>query len=209
VENSSGGNKVDFYQDRSVSYDIELWSDGSAKGTADVQLTNNAPTTGEPRYVIGPRPGYVRAGESGQLVNVYCGAGCKLMEAHLDGTRVALWGGSELGHPFLQDYFRTPSGATSDLELTWFLPEAWQGDSSGGSYRLTFLNQGTIRPATVQVRIHAPDGMHLVETSPAMQVVEGDTAIWSGTPSRRLELEVTFQPSLLVRVWNELTGFFR
>jgi hypothetical protein len=69
VENSSGGTKVDFYQDRDVDYRVELWSDGSGQGTAGVRLTNEAPTSGEPRYVIGPRPGFADAGEGRQLVS--------------------------------------------------------------------------------------------------------------------------------------------
>jgi hypothetical protein len=35
--------------------------------------------------------------------------------------------------------------------------------------------------------------MHVVEASPSMQI-DGDSAVWTGMPSRRLELEVRFQP---------------
>jgi len=194
VENSSGANKVDFYQDRSVTYTVRLGPGGSAEATTEVRLTNNAPTTGQPRYVIGPHPGYTsEPGESGQLMNVYCGVGCQLESAYRDGTRIALWTGSELGHPFYQDYFRTLSGETSDLQLSLHLPNAWQQDGSGGVYRLTFLNQTTIRPAELTVEVDAPAGMHIIEASPSMQI-EGDSAVWTGTPGRRLELEVKFQP---------------
>jgi hypothetical protein len=204
VENSAGGNKVDFYQDRSVAYTIRLGPDGSAEATTDVKLTNHAPTMGQPRYVIGPCPGFTsEPGESGQLMNVYCGAGCQLESAYRDGTRIALWTGSELGHPFYQDYSRTLSGETSDLRLELQLPQAWQGNGSGGVYRLTFLSQTTIRPTSLLIQVQAPEGMHIVEASPSMQI-EGDSAVWTGTPSRRLELEVRFQPSLLMRLWHEL-----
>jgi len=194
VENSSGGNKVDFYQDRSVTYTVRPGPGGSAEATTDIKLTNNAPTTGQPRYVIGPNPRYTsEPGESGQLMNVYCGAGCQLEAAYRDGTRIALWTGSELGHPFYQDYFRTLSGATSDLQLTLYLPNAWQREGSGGVYRLTFLNQTTVRPTELTVEVDAPAGAHIVEASPSMQI-EGDSAVWTGTPGHRLELEVKFQP---------------
>lgn len=205
VENSSAGTKVDYYEDRAVRYEVDLWSGGSGQATADIRLTNGAPTTGLPRYVIGPNPAHAAAGEGGQLVSVYCGTGCRLEKAVRDGTQIGVWPGSELGHPFFEDYFRTPSGKTSDLQLTWYLPTAWQGGDTGGSYRLTFLNQTTIRPTALRVEIHAPDGMRIVQTSPQMQV-NGDSAVWEGVPNRRLELEIRFQPPLVVRLWRALTG---
>ncbi len=204
VENSSGGTKVDYYEDRDVRYEVDLWSDGSGEASAQIRLTNAAPSTGLPRYVIGPNPGYAAAGEGGQLVSVYCGDGCWLEKALRDGTQIGVRPGSELGHPFFRDYFNTPSGATNDLQLTWYLPTAWQGGDTGGSYHLTFLNQVTIRPTSLRVEVHAPDGMHIVGTSPEMQV-NGDSAVWEGVPNRRLELEVRFQPPLPVRLWRALT----
>ena len=204
VENSSGGNKVDYYQGREVTYTVDLWPDGAGEAVVDVELTNGAPTSGQPRYVIGPYPGYSEAGEGGQLLSVFCGEGCALQGARRDGSPIEVWAGRELGHPFFQDYFRTPSGATSDLAMTLYLPDAWEGDATGGTYRLTFLNQTTIRPTSLLVEVHAPDGMRIVNTSPQMSV-EGGTAIWEGTPKRRLELEVTFQPPLIVRLWKALT----
>lgn len=194
VENSAGGTKVDFYQDRSVSYTVRLGPGGSAQAVGEVQLANNAPTKGQPRYVIGPCPGFTtEPGESGQLLNVYCGAGCHLESAYRDGKRIALWTGSELGHPFYQDYFRTLSGKTSDLKLALYLPHAWQREGSGGVYRLAFLNQTTIRPTRLRIEVHAPEGAHIVGASPSMRI-EGDSAVWEGIPGRRLELEVRFEP---------------
>jgi hypothetical protein len=193
VENSSAANKVDFFQDRAVSYEVRLGADGSAHAVTDVRLINHAPTSGQPSYVIGPRPGISKVGESGQLVNVYCGPGCTLEEAHRDGSRIALWSGSELGHPFYQDYFRTPSGETSDLSLGLFLPSAWQRVDREGIYRLTVLSQLSVRPTTLRIEIVVPAGTHITSTSPSVHV-EGDSAVWEGTPTRRMHLEVTFGP---------------
>ncbi len=205
VENSSGANKLDYYQDRSVTYSVDLWSDGAGKGTAELELTNNGPTSGQPRYVIGPHPPYTRQpGEAGQLVNVYCGQGCQLESAFRDGRRISVWTGTELGHRFYQDYFNTPSGGTSDLRITWYLPEAWEGNDTGGTYHLTFDNQTTIRPSRLKVVVNAPEGMRVVGTSPQMLVTDG-SATWEGVPNRRLELVVRFQPPWPVRLWRSLT----
>lgn len=193
VENSSAANKVDFYQDRSVSYEIRLGADGSAHAITDVRFVNHAPTSGQPSYVIGPRPGISEVGESGQLVNVYCGPGCALERAHRDGERIALWDGRELGYPFYQDYFSTPSGDTSELSLGVFLPDAWQEVGDEGLYRLTVISQVSVRPTTLAVEVVAPPGTRITSTSPSLRV-EGGSAVWEGTPSRTMRFEVTFAP---------------
>jgi hypothetical protein len=204
VENSSGGNKVDFYEDRSVTYEVWLWSDGSARATATVRLTNHAPTSGLPKYVLGPLEGFSEAGESAQIVSVYCGPGCRLERAERDGARIGVEEGSELGHTFFRDDSRTPSGATSELGLTWYLPAAWEGGSLGGVYRLTLVDQPTIRPDAVELIVHLPSGMHVSTTTPTMDTTEG-VAIWEGTLDGGLEIEVTFRPAPLVRLWRILS----
>jgi hypothetical protein len=207
IENSSGANKVHYYQDRSVGYSVELEPAGTAHATAEITLGNRAPTSGEPRYVLGPRPPYSSLpGESGQLVNVYCGAGCQLESAYRDGARVSVWTGMELGYRFYQDHSMTSSGETTELRMRWYLPEAWQGDDRGGFYRLTFRNQTTIRPTELTVEVWPPPGMSIVDASPGMNVdADQGTATWEGVPRRDLVLTITFQPPLPQRLWRTLT----
>jgi hypothetical protein len=205
VENSAGGTKVDPYEDREISYRVELWPDGAAQLSARIRLTNHAPTSGLPRYVIGPRPGFAAAGEGVQLVSVYCGAACRLQEARRDGSPVALWAGTELGLSYFRDFFGTPSGETSELETRLYRPSAWSGGPAGGRYRLRFFNQTTIRPTLLSLEIHPPPGMRIVEVSPGVRIEDG-VARWSGTPGRLLDVEVRFEPPLLARWWRALTG---
>jgi hypothetical protein len=204
VENSAGGTKVDPYEDREISYRVDLWPGGAAQMTARIRLTNQAPTSGLPRYVIGPQPGFAEAGEGVQLVSVYCGAGCRLQEARRDGSPVALWAGTELGLSYFRDFFGTPSGETSELEIRLYRPSAWSGGPAGGRYRLRFFNQTTIRPALLSLEIHPPPGMRIVEASPGTRTEDG-VARWSGTPGRLLDLEIRFEPPLLARWWRALT----
>jgi len=204
VENSSGGTKVDFYEDREISYRVELWPDGAAAAIVRVRLANHAPTSGLPRYVIGPQPGFARAGEGGQILAVYCAPGCRLQQARRDGARIAVWAGHENGLSFFRDAFTTPSGEESELETTVYLPTAWSGDGTGGVYRLRFLGQTTIRPTQLTIQVKAPPGTHFTEASPGVRV-EGDIATWTGVPDRALDVELRFEPPLLVRLWRELT----
>ncbi len=191
IENSAGANKVDYYQDRQITYTAVLADGGSGTGSTEVRLTNNAPTTGQPAYVIGPHEGASRAGESSQLLTVYCGALCELLSATKDGSPTNLGSGTELGHTFFQSFFRTASGMTSDLKIDSFRPDMWKAQGSGGRYDLTFLGQTTVRPTALRVEVVVPDGAQITSTSPSMQI-DGTTAVWSGVPTHRMYLTVEF-----------------
>jgi hypothetical protein len=204
--NNGGGNKVDYYADRSVTYSVRLGADGTALADANVRIGNNAPTSGEPQYVIGPFVGASGAGENVSFVTMYCSDSCELRSLEKDGVEFQRRFGTELGYRYFQAYVRTPSGHTSDLDYALALPDAWDGDESAGTYRLTYLNQPTIRPTEVRIEIQAPDGMNITSTSLPMSV-EGNRAVWSGTPSARLSLQVSFGRPLPQRVWHDIVDF--
>jgi hypothetical protein len=208
VQNNGAGAKLDYYEDRHVSYAVHLAEDGSATAVATVDLHNAAPSSGEPPYVIGPFPGvHAEAGENVPILNLYCAAGCTLDSSTRNGAATKLSSGSELGHPFFQDYFHVPSGQNSTSAYRLSVPHAWEGNSSGGTYRLTFSNQVTIRPARVSISMEAPPGMHITNTSVPMRV-DGGLAVWEGIPGRTLSLEVSFQPSLPLRLWRDVGRVF-
>ena len=218
VVNSAAGSKVDYYENRSISYSVKLGSDLEARGTAVVALSNEAPVSGQPRYVIGPnRPiatdedvgpilEHLRAGESVALVNVYCAPDCTPYGPTLNGRPTKAIGRTDLGVPYVQGYFPILSGHSAEFAASWVLPHAWQGNDSGGTYRLTFANQVTIRPTRLRVAISPPEGMSISSVSDEMRVVNG-TAVYEGTPGPRLELEVTFSPPLLTRLWRDVLRF--
>jgi hypothetical protein len=214
VVNSAAGSKVDFYQERSIRYDVELSEDGSAGGTLDLTLRNDAPVSGQPPYVIGPfrslgegagpiLPNLV-AGESVALVNVYCGADCVPQEARMDGAPVSVGTDVDLGMRYVQHYYSIRSGDQHTLQLRWDDPGAWEGNSSGGTYGMTFTNQVTIRPARLSLRIAPPPGMRVVSVSAPLRI-EGDSAVYEGEPGPRLDVEIEFGPPLPVRLWRDVT----
>jgi Protein of unknown function (DUF4012) len=218
VVNSAAGSKVDFYQERDIRHSVILGDDGSAATTLDLVLRNHAPTSGEPTYVIGPfhptkENGHVgpilnslEAGESVALVNVYCGADCVPNDARIDGMPIPARSPEDLGIRYVQAYYAIPSGQERSLQVSWDDPDAWEGNSSGGIYRLTFANQVTIRPTTVMIRIEPPDGMSIVAASSPMRIV-GGSAVYEGDPGARLDLEVAFAPPLADRLWRNVTRF--
>jgi len=206
VVNSAAGSKVDFYQQRTIDVSTLLREDGSASTTTEVVLHNRAPSSGQPAYVIGPFKFASEPGESIALLHVYCGVDCYPGQATLDGVPVETNTRVDLGMRYVQHYFPIPSKEKASFEVSWEEPEAWEGNSSGGVYRMTFANQVTIRPAAVSVRIEPPPGMEIVDASDGMQVIDG-AAIYEGVPGARLDLEVAFSPPLTVRWWRNVTRF--
>ena len=216
VVNSGAGSKVDFYQERNVGYRVDLDDDGSAAAEFELTLRNHAPTSGQPPYVIGPfRPEGadvepilrgLEAGESVALVNVYCGTDCIPGEARMNGAPVEVATDVDLGIRYVQHYYSIRSGEQKTLFLSWDDPSAWEGNSSGGIYRMTFTNQVTIRPATLDLLIEPPDGMRIVSVEPPLRIV-GGAAVYQGEPGPRLDVEIEFGPPLPARLWRNVTRF--
>ncbi len=203
VVNNGAGNKVDFYVDREVRYDVTLHDDTTGSATVQVELANHAPTSGQPAYVIGPNYELTdRPGEDVSILNAYCGR-CRLRSATRNGRPFDAGADHELGSNFFQDYVKLPAGRTSTTRFAYDLSPVWSGDARGGTYTLRFLNQPTIRPTTLQLRIRAPEGMHVTGASDGVRV-DGDVATWRGTPERSLTVEVSFAPPLLQRLWRGL-----
>ena len=187
--NNDSASKVDYYATRRVDYDVQLGGTGEAISAATVTIANDAPTTGEPRYVLGPSVPGARAGDQIPITSVW-------------SIRVAT--GSENGVPWLQDHRTIAAGSTGTLSLVWRSSGVWDGNSSGGSYELTLLGQPTVRATDVSVTIHAPSGTRIVWTSTPM-AIDGGTATWRGSPSNTTTLGVRFQAPLPLRLVRDVT----
>jgi hypothetical protein len=207
VQNNASATKLDFFQQRTVAYDVRLGDDGTATADLAVDLENAAPTSGYPPYVIGPYPGVTsQAGENIAILQVYCGSGCGVERATVDGEAIDTGLHEELGHPYLATYQRIAPGAISELRERLSLPEAWQGNSSGGTYRLHVAAQPSINHDRVRVNVVLPPGMQATEASPEFDL-EGDRAVYEGVPGADLDLWVRFRPGLPARLWRDLTRF--
>jgi hypothetical protein len=205
VTNSASGTKLDFYQERTVTYDVQLTGGGTAAATLTLEMLNDSPTSGFPPYVIGPYKDYsTRAGENVAVVDLYCDRGCALQSATRNDEPVELSRYRMDGYPYFEDYVRTASGATASISADLVLTQAWDGDDRGGTYRLSFIRQTTVRPTTVRVSISAPDGMRFTSWDDRLSL-DGDRLVYEGTPSGDLDLEASFAPPLPLRIWRTLT----
>ena len=204
VTNSASGTKLDFYQQRTVTYDVHLDPGGTATADLGVDLLNDSPTSGLPAYVIGPFKTFsTQPGENVAVVDLYCDRGCILQDGARNGEPMELERYASDGYPYFEDYVRTPSGDTASIEAQLVLSDAWIGSSTGGTYDLSFVGQQTIRPTRVHVVIHAPEGMRFTSWTDELSRY-GDALVFDGTPSGNLDLRADFAPPWPVRVWRSL-----
>jgi hypothetical protein len=202
--NNASASKVDFYAVRSVSYDVRLGGDHDASGDLTARIRNEAPTSGQPPYVIGPFVHDASPGDQIPLITEWCHDPCQLVAARRDGHVVAVAPGTENGVAWFRDYRTIPAGQTGSFAISTHTTGVWEGNSSGGTYRLTFHGQPTIRPTTLDLSITAPSGTRIVWTSTPM-TVNGSTATWIGDPGATLTVEVRFRAPLPLRVVRDLT----
>ncbi|MGH2767311.1 MAG: DUF4012 domain-containing protein [Actinomycetota bacterium] len=197
VVNNAGGSKIDFYAGRTIRYEVRLLQDGLAEGRTRLTFVNDAPTGGQPAYVIGPNPRTdARVGDNTMIVGVYCAGGCSFRGFRRDGEPEGLVVGRELGHPETMTGYRIPSGESGTLEYQWVVPDAWREEDGRVVYRLTFQDQPTIRATSLHVAVRIPEGAEVARTTSGMRVV-GDRVVWDGEAGGVMRFEVSFSPPLL------------
>jgi hypothetical protein len=204
TDNNAAAAKIDFWATRTIQYAVSLGGDHEAIADLEVSIRNDAPSAGAPRYLIGPVVKGADPGDQVLFLSVSCHAPCDLSSSERDGRPVALMAGSELGIPWFRDYATIPSGETGSWSFRWHTSGVWDGNSSGGTYRLTYLGQPTIRPTTLQLTVQAPPGTKIVWTSVPM-TVDGGIATWEGRPGPRSVFVVRFRAPQPLRILRDLT----
>ncbi len=202
--NNATGAKIDYWSTRRIRYAVSLGGDREAIGNLQVTIRNDAPAKG-PGYLVGPIVPGADPGDEVLFVSASCHAPCDLTSSERNGAPVAFTGGSELGIPWFRDYTTIPPrGGTGSWSLGWGTSGVWEGNSSGGTYRLTFLGQPTIRPTKLELQVQAPPGTRVVWTNVPMSL-DGGLATWRGIPEPRTVFVVRFRAPLPLRVLRNLT----
>jgi hypothetical protein len=163
VSQNASGNKVDYYLDRTMSYDVTVRPDRSgrratAEGKVVVALQNSAPATGLSQEVIGPYDARFEPGENRAFVSVYTEG--TFAQATLDDRPRSLESASELGRRVYSTFVSVPAGQTRTLTLDTTkrvpLVDGW--------YRLDVLKQATLRPERLEISVRVPSGWRIVDT---------------------------------------------
>jgi Protein of unknown function (DUF4012) len=158
VTDNASQSKIDWFLRRALDYHLRYDpGSGSADGTVTVTLTNDAPASGEPAYVLGgdvAPPGYSR-----QIVQVY--TPLDLVSATVDGRPPpaaavrSLGGRGNWAHEF--DIAVPPKSAlTIELHLTGRLVLGRQGSLS-----LDVDRQSAVHPDHIAVTLEVTDGWRI------------------------------------------------
>lgn len=180
VLNHGSASKVDFYAERRISHKVSLRSDGSARSELEVWLRNDAPTSGPPRYVIGPNNPRLDAGDNLANVSVYAGRGSEFDQVPVASPDLPSFTETELGYAVTDGWVLLASGEEVTRRYGWRTPDAWSVDADGNiAYDLLFQGQTTIRPTSVTIQVHVPQGLEPVSVPDGAEF-DGGAIVWSG-----------------------------
>jgi hypothetical protein len=119
VLNNAAAGKLDFYLTREVDY--ERTGCGSSRDVlVTIKLTNNAPASGLPPYVVDrldhPPPS-AAPGDNHELVDLYATPGAQLNSLTLNGRPSTAAVEHDLGHPIYRIDLELPRGTTQTIAV--------------------------------------------------------------------------------------------
>jgi hypothetical protein len=163
-----GGNKIDYYLDRSVDYRVMLTPNDTrtsafASSDLSIDLDNTAPATGLPQVVIGPFiPDRFVAGENRLFLSMY--SPLTFVTASVDGHQAAVGPGRERGRNVYSMLQRIPS----ETKKTTAAKLAGTVALDNGWYELRVRAQPTLNPDRLHVSVDVPEGWK-IDKAPSMQ----------------------------------------
>ncbi len=181
VTNNASESKADWFLRRALDYHLRYDpATGSAEATVAVTLTNDAPASGLPDYVLGGR--VVPRGHNRQIVQVY--TPLDLVGATVDG-RPPPAGRRSLGRPGNWAHeldVVVPPGSATTIELRL----AGRLAGPPGRWTLDVGHQSTVHPDDVTVTLDVAGGWRIDTTA-------GGLTSRSRTATARLELDRNVQ----------------
>ncbi len=134
---NAGGSKIDAFLERSVDVRVED-AGGQRMLIADVSLTNTAPASGLPDFVIGNSVG-LPSGWSRLYVSLYGPGSVESMRQ--DGEPMSTSPGTEAGWSTYSRYVDIAPGQTTRFELRFRLPVADDADASPTLFEQPLVNR--------------------------------------------------------------------
>ncbi|WP_293235569.1 DUF4012 domain-containing protein [Mycolicibacterium sp.] len=124
VINNLGGNKLDYYLQRGISYTADGCDGDTRTSTVTVRLKSAVPDEPLPDFVGGSPglvPGFPIAVPSGTMVTsirLVATKGARLVGANANGQRIPAIPGTERGHPTFEVQVAIPPGKSGELTFT-------------------------------------------------------------------------------------------
>lgn len=190
VVNNVAGNKVDYFTTRRIEHTVRLLTDQTTAAEVAVEFRNEAPTTGFPKYVLGPATPLVEAGDNLSLVSFYCGQGCT-MKGRAEGVRD---GGTEAGLPVWDVVLRIPSGEARRVAYRTETPGGWRREGEQIVVPVHHVVQPSLHETPLVVRVRVPTGWAPVQLPDGAKLV-GDDVVVSGRGVHVVDLELRFAPT--------------
>ena len=186
--NNFAENKLDFFGQRTVEHRVRLEEDGSTHAEVLVTLSNEAPTDGHRRAVLGPWVDGVEAGDTRWHVLFTCGIGCELLEEpELDHV-----GGTERGRTVHDHLTTVRAGQQDQLRYVTRTPGGWEEVDGRIEVAVQHLVQPTLRGSALRLVIELPEGQRVVEHGRDARVEAGEV-VWEGTASGPMSLSVAME----------------
>ncbi len=176
---NSGNNKIDYFLQRDIFYDVTYDSGrGAVDATVSVTVTNNAPSSGAPDSIIGSNDRGLASGTNQMLLSVYTPH--ELVAATIDGVDTSTQAGTERGYRVYTLFIRLGPGESQTLvlDLAGFVRPT-------DDYRLRVASQPTVNPDRLQITVQDADGGLREE----FRVGQEPVARGSATGLAELELE--------------------
>lgn len=146
-------NKLDYFLHRDISYEAAFDPDtGSVEATATVQLTNDAPASGLPDYIIGGQPPESGLPPGTNQVRVAVYSTLTALEAKVDGATVGIEPHRELGARVYIVVVTVPPGGVSTLTIS--LSGAIEPATD---YRLQVLSQPSVHDSAFHLAVTSLD----------------------------------------------------
>ena len=173
VTQNAGGGKIDVFMERTIRYDARVDAGtGGVTATAGIELRNEAPSSGEPAYLIGNLVD-APTGTNRTWLSVY--SPLDLVGMTIDGQEVEVDAGRELGRNVWSVFIDIPPGAEATVEVRM----EGEVDLSDGTYRWDLLPQTTVRPDRIEASVTflgaGVDEAPVERPAPGGVVVEGAT----------------------------------
>jgi hypothetical protein len=175
--NNAGGNKIDYFLRAAATYAVDAHeSSGSAEGTLELTITNTAPTSGQPSYVIGNSVD-LPEGTNRTYVSVF--SRLRASDASIDGEPLRVEFEQESGYYVTSAFIDIAAGETRTVAMRLSGPI----DLADG-YVLQVRSPPLVRdaPFAIDATLHSLEGE---EHSSAVTIEDaGTTLVTVETPQR-------------------------
>jgi hypothetical protein len=153
--------KSDYWQKRSVTSDVRLREDGSARVRMTVRVHNDSPPYLQP--FGDPRGGTYFTRWNGMTVGVFLPQGTEIRSATTAGKSLGTDTFDYYGRPYKLLRMVLPPGETREGVLEYDVPAAAVADGDTLTYHLDATPQGMVVPQSLQVTVHWPKGYDVGE----------------------------------------------